>query len=307
MAGDINALRSRWVHRLCSRRFLVHGSNSFVSACRVGGIPKVGNALFAEQRTGRDLAKLGPAGGTSECNEQDVNRRSLEPHRRAPELEEALAPSWRARLAASLCSLQEPQAAPRPSVLGAKASQVEVELAPSWRAHLAASLRALQEPQATPRPSELGAKASQVEVELAPSWRAHLAASLRALQEPQAARRSSVLGAKASQFGTPTRLCKNAFVLDFLAASCAASPLLPAKHQQHQQHQKQERRQTDTATQQERRQTDTAEHQDKPNSHSGPSGPERAPTRKPHRVKTQSSFESRAGFEMSIKTAYLHV
>ena len=99
------------------------------------------------------------------------------------------------------------------------------------RAHLAASLRALQEPQAASRPSVLGAKASQVEVELAPSWRAHLAASPRALQEPQAAPRSSVLGAKASQFGAPTRLCKNAFVLDFLAASCAASPLLPAKRQ----------------------------------------------------------------------------
>ena len=31
-----------------------------------------------------------------------MNRRSLEPHRRAPWLEEALAPSWRAHLAASL-------------------------------------------------------------------------------------------------------------------------------------------------------------------------------------------------------------
>ena len=60
--------------------------------------------------------------------EQDVNRRSLEPHRRAPWLEEALAPSWRAHLAASLRALQEPQAAPRPSVVGAKASEVEVEV-----------------------------------------------------------------------------------------------------------------------------------------------------------------------------------
>ena len=74
-------------------------------------------------------------------------------------------------------------------------------------------------------------RAPLLEEALAPSWRAHLAASLRALQEPQAAPRSSVLGAKASQFGTPTRLCKNAFVLGFLAASCAASPLLPAKRQ----------------------------------------------------------------------------
>ena len=31
-----------------------------------------------------------------------MNRRSLEPHRRAPWLEEALAPSWGAQLAASL-------------------------------------------------------------------------------------------------------------------------------------------------------------------------------------------------------------
>ena len=38
-------------------------------------------------------------------------------------------------------------------------------------------------------------------------------------------------GATASQLGTPTRLCKNAFVLDFLAASCAASALVPAKRQ----------------------------------------------------------------------------
>ena len=74
-------------------------------------------------------------------------------------------------------------------------------------------------------------RAPLLEEALAPSWRAHLAASPRALQEPQAAPRSSVLGAKASQFGAPTRLCKNAFVLDFLAASCAASPLLPAKRQ----------------------------------------------------------------------------
>ena len=43
-----------------------------------------------------------PSGGTPEREEQDVHRRSLEQHRRAPWLEEALAPSWRAHLAASL-------------------------------------------------------------------------------------------------------------------------------------------------------------------------------------------------------------
>ena len=40
-AGDINALPSRWVHRLCSRSKR-HGSKMFIVACRVGGFAKVG-------------------------------------------------------------------------------------------------------------------------------------------------------------------------------------------------------------------------------------------------------------------------
>ena len=79
-------------------------------------------------------------------------------------------------------------------------------------------LAPLQEPQAAPRTSVVVAQASEVEVELAPNWRADLAASLQALQKPQAAPRASV--------HAQTRLCEVAFVSDFLAASCAASPLL---------------------------------------------------------------------------------
>ena len=61
-----------------------------------------------------------PCGRTTECREQDVNRRSLEPHQRAPLLEEAPAPSWKAHVAASLRALGEPQA------------ELEVALAAFW-------------------------------------------------------------------------------------------------------------------------------------------------------------------------------
>ena len=120
-------------------------------------------------------------------------------------------PNWRAELHASLRAPQEPQACPLYSVLGAKASEVEVGLAP------------LQEPHTAPHTPVVAAQDSEMDVGLAPNWKAHLAASLQALQKPKAAPRASD--------PAPTRLCESAFVSDSLAASCAASPLLPAKRQ----------------------------------------------------------------------------